>query len=228
MKLLCFILSITITSYSPPDFELDATYPISYLKAAEDVALISPLTKKNISYCKHLYILAGVLDPSLRESSLIGLMEVETDPILRSKLQAMHTQSNMLLVPTVVLRKDSTLLLAPQNVTELCDSIAHIRAGKKVTTLELENLRPWRYLFPRIYDHVLRNVGSQKELTSPVDILTTLRVELAITGGANVWSAEIINSKGNPVSFSLNDDLASLYNIDPTKIIRANGQWVSE
>lgn len=228
MKLICIFLSVSIGFNSPLEFNIDTKDPISYLKAAEDVALITAPTTKNSADCKHLYILAAVLDPSLRQSSLLGLIEVETDPTLRSKLQSMHTHFNALLVPEVILRKDSPLLLASQNVEELCKSIAHIRAGKKVTSQELENLRQWRYLFQSIYDRVLSNAGSLKEITSPEEILTTLQVELAITGGANVWSAAFINSNGNPVSFTVNDDLASLYNIDPTKIIRKNGQWVSQ
>ena len=213
---------------SPVEFKVNPKDPISYLKAAEDVANNTSITTKNTKNCKRLYILAAVLDPSLRKSSLLGLIEVETDSILRSKLQAMHTHSNSLLVPEVVLNKNSPLLLASQNAEDLCKVVANIRTGKKVTSEEVENLRPWRYLFPRIYDSVLNNTGSRNAITSPDDILLTLKAELAITGGATVWSAEYINTDGNPVSFTLNDDLASLYNVDPTKIIRRNGQWVSE
>jgi hypothetical protein len=228
MKLTCIFLFFVLSFNSQSDFKLDAKSPITYLKAAEDVAIITPILDENRTNCKHLYIIAAVLDPSLRESSLLGLIEIETDPILRSKLQAMHASSNTLLVPEVVLRKDSPLLLATQNVEDLCKVIADIRAGKKVTTQELDNLRPWRYLFPRIYDRILSNASSRKKIISPAEILKTLQVELAIAGGASVWSAEYINTAGNPVSFTLNDDLASLYNIDPTTVIHRNGQWITE
>jgi hypothetical protein len=132
----------------------------------------------------------------------------------------------MLLVPEVALKKDSPLLLQPNSAEDLCETITSIRFGKKITSEQLQALRPWRYLFPNVFDQIIANkVG--KKLQSKSDIHATLLVELAILGGPTVWSADYLESGGIPMSFTISDDLATLFQIDPTKSIRKNGRWVS-
>ena len=213
---------------SSTEIEVDTKEPLSYFRAAEDIAASANMTNKNIQDIKHLYVLAAVLDPSLRENALLGLIEIESDPTFRGMLKAMLADSETLLVPEVILHKDSPMLLNPQTSENLCKSLVKIRVGKNITSLQLKELRPWRYLFPAIYDRVLQNPGTRKKLTSPTEIMLTIKVELALLGGPSLWSADFVTTNGKPVSFSLNDDLASLFRIDPTKVVRKNGRWTSE
>jgi hypothetical protein len=154
------------------------------------------------------------------------LLHIEKDPALKRVLHSMRSNSVILLVPEVALKKDSPLLLQSNSAEDLCKTITSIRFGKKISSEQLQALRPWRYLFPKVFDQIVPNkVG--KKLQSESDFHSTLRVELAILGGPTVWSADYIDSGGIPMSFTVNDDLATLFQIDPTKTIRKNGRWVS-
>ena len=227
MMLKHFLLSFTTYICSIANPQVDQNEPLSYFRAAEDISASNQLSTKDINDIRHLYVIAAVLDPSLRDNSILGLIEIEKDPILKSKLYAMRGNTGKLLVADVLTHKDSPLLYDGQEPAELCKTVVAIRNGKKIEVHELENLRPWRYLFPKIFDRVSTN-SSRDKLTSPLQVFKTIKVELAILGGPSLWSADYVYSEGRPVSFSLNDDLASLLEIDSTKVIRRDGRWVSE
>ena len=211
---------------SPSDFTVVQSDPLSYFRAAENIASLENLSSSERSDIRHLYVLSAVLDSSLRESAIVGLLDIENDPTLKRVLNSMRSNSEMLLVPEVALKKDSPLLLQSNSAEDLCETITSIRFGKRITSEQLQALRPWRYLFPNVFDQIIPNkVG--KKLQSKSDIHTTLLVELAILGGPTVWSADYLESGGIPMSFTINDDLATLFQIDPTKTIRINGRWVS-
>ena len=211
---------------SPSDFTVLQSDPLSYFRTAENIASLQNLSNSERSDIRHLYVLSAVLDSSLRENAILGLLHIEKDPALKRVLHSMRSNSVILLVPEVALKKDSPLLLQSNSAEDLCKTITSIRFGKKISSEQLQALRPWRYLFPKVFDRIVPNkVG--KKLQSETDFHSTLRVELAILGGPTVWSADYIDSGGIPMSFTVNDDLATLFQIDPTKTIRKNGRWVS-
>ncbi len=224
LKHLILICSAAFCASTSP--LVDRNDPLSYFRAAEDIAAKSQLSSNDVKQIRHLYVIAAVLDPSLRDNSILGLIDIEKDPTLESMLHAMRETTGQLLVPEVLTHKDSPLLYDGQDPAELCKAIVAIRNGKKLD-IEIDKLRRWRYLFPKIYDRVLRS-GSKSKLTSPLQIIKTIKVELAILGGPTIWSTDYVYSDGRPVSFSLSDDLATLFEIDPTKVVLKDGRWVSD
>ena len=74
-------LAILITSALalPANFEasLDKRIGLSYFRAAEDLVADSALLDQNRKLAEELFVLSAVIDPSLRNSAIIGLISVQ-------------------------------------------------------------------------------------------------------------------------------------------------------
>ncbi len=210
------------------EFSLVKSEPMSYIRAAEDIGN-SNLSRKELQNVRHLYVLAAVLDPSLRQSSILGLAGVKQNDAYLDLLHSMSKSENDLLVPEVVLSRPTATGTQQFTPLELCKTIEKIRnGGENLNLNELEQLHKWRHLFPKIYDRTLEKPIMREPLTSPVEVVKTIKVELAILGGPTVWSSDYIDTQGRPVTFSQSDDLASLFEIDPTKTNYVDGKWVAD
>ncbi len=228
MKFQFVILLLTLTALSPLENSLVKTEPMSYIRAAEDIGCSKNLSRKDLQNVRHLYVLAAVLDPSLRQSSILGLASVEQNDVYINLLHSMSESESDLLVPDVVLSRSIATRTQQLTPTELCKTVEKIRNGEDLKLDNLKQLQSWRHLFPDIYDRTSKNPIMRKPLTSPLEILKTIKVELAILGGPTVWSADFVNTQGRPVTFSQSEDLASLFGIDPTKTNYIDGKWVSD
>ena len=106
--------------FSPSDFTVKQSDPLSYFRAAENIASLENLSESERSDIRHLYVLSAVLDSSLRESAIVGLLDIENDPARKRVLYSMRSNSEILLVPEVALKKDSPLLIQSNSTEDLC------------------------------------------------------------------------------------------------------------
>jgi len=221
------ILTFCILAPEPWERSIDIRNGISYIRVAEDLTAtgIDSITKRDL--ITQLYVLSAITDPRLRDSAILGLASIELDEDFKLQLQSMEHQSDQLLVPSVILQSTSAGSVQPDSIDKLCSILNDIRKGKAVSSDRTNQLRPWGYLFKGGFDRFMRSSNQRRRTISRDTIESTLRVELAVLGGASLWSADYLATSGKPVALSLNDDLATMFKVDPTKRIRRNGEWVA-
>lgn len=226
-KLLITIVCAFFYSFAPSVLTLDAQNGFSYFLEAERIALDSGNTVTNRRLSKQLYVLSAVIDSSLRDSAIIGLLSIEEDEEIVQRLHGLRLRSSLPLVQNVFAVRTSDIdVLQVDSINQLCGTLARIRAGNKISPKELASLEPYRYLYPSVFDRLLTS-AKQKHRKASDDVVTiSLQLELAILGGATLWSADFAMTKGRPMALNRSDDLAALYNIDTKKIKRKNGVWV--
>ena len=223
-------LAILITSALalPANFEasLDKRIGLSYFRAAEDLVADSALLDQNRKLAEELFVLSAVIDPSLRNSAIIGLISVQEKSELIQSLRSLQLSSDSLLVVSVISQNTLNLQEQSANAKEICETLVKVRAGKKVTEGQLERLSPQRFLFPIEFDALIFAAQSKRRKL-PNDLSkTSLRIELEVLGGASVWSADFVATRGMPVAIHVNDDLAALFNVNTEKRTLENGVWV--
>ena len=198
---------------------------MSYIEVAEDLQENSDGTASQQRLISELYVLAAVADPVYRESALLGLISNERDDSFIQELQSLR-RSPRLLVPSVVNdvvpRVDDV-----QSREVICDALATLRQGSKLTNEQIDTLRPWSFMFPKSLEPMFETVPQTGKQLVKSEIISLLKVELVILGGAALWSADAVATGTMPVVMSMSDDIASLMKVNPTKRIRKNGRWVS-
>ena len=213
---------------SPDTWEskLDPFNGLTYLQTAEDLLSdgLDGMSEKKI--VEHLYVLASVIDPQLRQHSILGLLAIEKEAELQQQLIALLDSNSFFLVPQVIYSAATAKQLKHHDASELCHILSKIRKSQNLKTDEVDKIMPWGFLFPESIEQSHRN-RRQQQISSKM-LEATLQVELKILGGANIWSADFVSTGGRPVAFSINDDLATRFEVNPLLTIRRNGKWVAE
>ena len=222
------LIASCLLAPEPWEQSIDIRDGMSYLKAAEDLtaAGIDSIHKRDL--VTHLYVLSAITDQRLRDSAILGLISIESDEDFKLKLLSMEHQIDQLLVSSVIVSAHSLTGAKIESIDSLCTTITKIREGKAISDDRANELRPWGYLFEGGFDRFMQTAKLKRRTVSKETIDSTLRVELAVLGGAMLWSADYTATSGKPVALSLNDDLATMFKVDPTKRIRRNGEWVAK
>ncbi|MDP7006523.1 MAG: hypothetical protein QF718_09980 [Phycisphaerales bacterium] len=229
MKLMGVILFATLFAQVDRwEDSLDIYDGMSYIRAAEDLASVGITTKDDRKLVEKLYVLAGVVDPKLRESVILGLISVQDDNDFIQLLHQMRDRSVGVLVPSVVSNDVLLNETSSKQIDIICQLLSNLRNGKGISDENAELLKPWSYLFDGGLDAFIERTKNRARTISADDINLTLKVELHILGGPTLWSADYNMSSGRPVTLTENDDLVTLFHVDPTKKMRRNGQWVTE
>lgn len=206
---------------------LDTRDGMSYIHAAEDITergIHSIATRELVT---HLYVIAAITDPHLRDSAILGILSVLSDADLKLKLRSMENLTTALLVKSVLTTESSVASSKLDSIEKLCSTLTLLRKGKTISVESANELRPWGYLFEGGFDRFMQAAKQRRRSLSQETIESTLRVELAVLGGPALWSADFAATSGKPVALTLNDDLATMFNVDPTKRLRKNGSWVT-
>ena len=208
-----------------PDLEssLNQFNGLSYIQTAEDL-MSDGISQDELRNIEHLFVLASIIDPQLRNHSIIGLMDIETDNSQRNKLKAMIPSLSQLVVPSVVQNEMLSIESQSVKVSAICKVLTKIRKGQSINQEELQLLEPWLYLFDELPTSTV-NQARRNKLSENM-LKATLQVELQVLGGASVWSADYVSTNGNPVSMNVNEDLAVMYNVNPAVRLFKNGRWV--
>ena len=224
LLLLFCLLSILFQANVEPT--LDSRSGLTYFRAAEDLISNTSILDKNRKLAEELFVLSAVIDPTLRNSAIIGLLSIQEKSELIQSLKALQLQSNELLVPAVVSTNVLNYVEQSTDAQELCETLTNMRSGKKITEEQLQKLTPHRFLLPIEFDLLIFAAKSNRRKLSKELTDISLRIELEVLGGASVWSADFVSTKGMPVALQVNDDLAALFNIDTEKRTLENGVWV--
>lgn len=222
------ILFLCLLVPEPWEETIDTRDGMSYFKVAEDIAAtgIDSIYKRDV--VTQLYVLSAITDSRLRDSAILGLISIEGDEDFKRKLYSMEHQIDHLLVSSVIINTQSTIGAQAESIDRLCSTITQLRKGKPISVERANELRPWGYLFKGGFDQFMQSAKQRRRSLSDQTIESTLRVELAVLGGASLWSADYAATSGKPVALSLNDDLATMFKVDPTRRIRKNGEWVAQ
>lgn len=195
---------------------------LSYIQAAEDL-MSDGVSNDELRNVEHLFVLASIVDPQLRKHSVLGLIDIETDATQRNKLKALIPSTEVLVVPTVV--QNDALEIDSQIVktSAICETLTKMRKGQSIDQEELDLLNPWFYLF----NELPKTTVNQARRTTVSDSMlnTTLHVELQVLGGATMWSADFVSTNGSPATMNINEDLATMYNVNPKVRLFKNGEW---
>jgi hypothetical protein len=220
LSLLFVYISSTDTTI---EGRLDVTDGLSYFYVAEEVATDSTTDKR---FAKELYVLSASIDPSLRESAIIGLASIEENAELKQQLEVLRSPSFALLVPAVVLPQGTGFGDEFESIEHTCVVLSKIRSGKKLSDSEAQVLKQQRHLQPESIDILLHSATRNRQQASDVIMYASLQVELALLGGATLWSADYASTKGKPAMIENKDDLAELIHVDSTKRRYVQGNWV--
>ncbi len=234
MNMIVTALSLSMF-FSVGDLEnsLNPLDGLTYLRAAEDIAFEEHPLETNRVLAEQLYVLSAIIDPTLRESAIVGLRSIQNSLEMMQKLDALRLESRVLLVPEVVVQNLDPELDQVETVQQLCATLNEIRSGKRVKESQLQTLTPFRFRFPSAFDRLMKSARtedaiSSKNKISPMNMKTSLRIELDILGGPTLWSADYMATDGRGICAHTQDDLALLFNVDETKRIVKDGEWVSE
>lgn len=222
-------LLLIIFQNDAPDIwesKLDPFNGLTYLQAAEDLLSdgLDDMSEKRA--VEHLYVLASVIDPRLRQHVILGLLAIQEEADSQQELIALLDSKSLFLVPQVVYSATTAKQLEHKNANELCEILSKVRKSQNLKTDEIAKISPWGFLLPESIESSQRNRRKQQISTKMLE--ATLQVELKILGGASIWSADFVSSRGRPVAFSINDDLATMFEVNPLLTIRKNGRWVAE
>tara|TARA_X000000368_G_C22836056_1_gene625510 strand:+ start:36 stop:728 length:693 start_codon:yes stop_codon:yes gene_type:complete len=206
--------------------KLDPSDGITYFIEAEKLLASQVFENNESKIIIELFVLASVIDPSLRDSSIIGIQNVIQDQILISRLQNMRA-THVLLNPKLIQPGNNTPVPNTTSNQNLCDILTKFRERRNLNENELNSLQPWFYLFPDPLRLMNRTDTRRPAALNKQEVLSSLIVELEILGGPSSWSAEYVTNP-LPVEFETNDDLATMFNVDPSKKIRKGDKWVAE
>mgnify|MGYP001318391847 CR=1 FL=1 len=222
-----FLLTLVVLAPETWEQSLDTRDGMSYIRAAEDITAngIDTIEKRNVA--THLYVIAAITDARLRDSAILGIISIQSDEDLKLKLQSMEHLTDDLLIASVVSNTYSSLSAQSKSIDTLCSTLTSLRKGKNVSVERANELRPWGYLFDGGFERFMQAAQQRRRSIPEATIESTLRVELAVLGGPALWSADYAATSGKPVALSVNDDLATMFKVDPTKRLRKNGAWVS-
>jgi hypothetical protein len=221
------ILSVIMLLPDAWEQTLDTRDGMSYIHAAEDITALGIHSIDTRDLVTHLYVIAAITDPHLRDSAILGLISIESDEDLKLKLHSMEHHTAGLLVSSVISNRSSSSASQSDSIDSLCSTLTSLRKGKTVSIESANELRPWGYLFDGGFDRFMQAAKQRRRSLTQETIESTLRVELAVLGGPALWSADYAATSGKPVALTLNDDLATMFNVDPTKRLRKNGAWVT-
>ena len=90
---------------------IDPHSGISYINTAEDLLSDGITDSRERVDIEHLFVLAAVVDPQLRNHAILGLASIERDADFRHELLSMRTGNIPILAPQVI-QADS---LNPEN-----------------------------------------------------------------------------------------------------------------
>jgi hypothetical protein len=200
---------------------------MSYIRAAEDITADGIDSIETRDIVTYLYVIAAITDVRLRDSAILGLISIESDEDLKLKLHSMEHLTDGLLVGSVITNTNSGLSAQSKSIDTLCSTLTTLRKGKTISVERANELRPWGYLFEGGFDNFMQAAKQRRRALPQATIESTLRVELAVLGGPALWSADYAATSGKPVALSVNDDLATMFRVDPTKRLRKNGAWVT-
>lgn len=220
---------LSLFALTPAAWEqsLDTRDGMSYIHAAEDIIERGIHSIETRELVIHLYVIAAITDPNLRDSAILGIISVLSDDDLKLKLRSMENLTTELLVKSVLSIESSVTSSKLDSVDKLCSTLTSLRKGKTISVDSANELRPWGYLLEGGFDRFMQAAKHRRRSVSQETIDSTLRVELAVLGGPALWSADFTATSGRPVALTLNDDLATMFNVDPTKRLRKNGAWVT-
>ena len=221
------LLSLFVLAPDAWEQTLDTRDGMSYIYAAEDITSLGINSIDTRDLVTHLYVIAAITDPRLRDSSILGLISILSDEDMKLKLHSIEHLTTGLLVSSVITNESFSSSSKSDSIDKLCSTLTSLRKGKTVSVESANELRPWGYLFEGGFDRFMRAAKQSRRLLSQETIESTLRVELAVLGGPALWSADYAATSGKPVALTLNDDLATMFNVDPTKRLRKNGAWVT-
>ena len=205
---------------------IDSHSGISYINTAEDLLSDGITDSGERVDIEHLFVLAAVVDPQLRNHAILGLASIERDTDFKHELLAMRTGNIQILAPQVIQSDSLNQETEKNTVIGICKTLSKIRKGQTIKVEEAEALSPWGYLFP---DSLESFTTAQRQRVINNSLAhSTLKVERAILGGPTVWSADLSLTGGRPVALSINDDLASKFRVNPSHRIKRNGSWVEK
>lgn len=223
-----FLISLCVLVPDSWEETIDPRDGMSYIRVAEDITASGIRSIETRDLVTELYVFAAIADHHLRNSAILGLISIASDVDLQQRLHSVEQFAGGLLVPSIVGNKSVDIYAQPESVDTLCATLTSLRKGRTLSAESRNQLRPWGYLFEGGFDKFMQRANQRRRLLSQETIESTLRVELAILGGPLLWSADYAATSGKPVALSVNNDLATMFGIDPTKRVRKNGEWVVE
>jgi len=224
---LCVITLFCLSSYDPATPTLDGTDGLAYIEMAEDI-LASGKSERGIAFARKCYVLSAIVDPELKRSAILGLIEIDNNEQRSAQLLA-SLPSGKLLLGEVVVRVDAVRPIAtPKAVISACKEVQNLRILDKIQLTErddkrIELLRFASLSLPSTLRKVLLEGGKVSRNKQVVS--DSLKAELKLLGGTTQWSAAVLVEGNVPLNVLGTVDLAALMVIDASTSIFENVKW---
>jgi hypothetical protein len=220
--------------------KLRPSEPLAYYELAEEVADGAATTDRELA--RHLYALAGVLDPAhLGRSACLALSDLEENPAAKQRLLALASllgsgmETQLSSAPTIAATQPSVeASAAALAVAEALSRYRRGQGGQALNALKKpaadELLKQNDRMLPGGYNRFMEDCKvykAQKPLLSADEVTRMLRLESALLAGVDrSWSTELLISGGAPLIEVDPGRLAESLGVDARKPLYRNGHWV--
>jgi len=227
------LLLLSILVYSSiatvPNAQLDGTDANAYLEMAEDYSQ-ETADRHSIENARRCYVLAAFIDPTLKRSAILGLIELEDSAARRDQLLASLPPSGLLLGSVASRVEWLRPVASPASIFEACRQVQALRLQdtivvNKRSDTQLELLRFASEVLPKNVQQILLQGGKvpvEKSLTK-----TSLQAELLLLGGTTQWSTAVLINGDVPLGIGGHIDLAALMGVDISLYLFEDGKWVA-
>jgi hypothetical protein len=227
VPMLSVVLLLCTTINEPTTQTLDGSDGLAYIEMAEDL-LATGKSDRAIQFARKCYVLSTFVNPALRRSAMLGLIDIE-DNEHRSGQLISSLPSSRLLLGKVVVHVDAVRPVASAKaVFSACKELQNLRTLDKIQITKrdvkrIELLRFASLSLPITLRQVLLE-GGKIPRTQQLS-RDSLQAELELLGGTTQWSAAVLVEGNVPLSVTGSIDLAALMGVDTSTYLFENGKW---
>lgn len=222
---LLLFFSSSIQESVPPT--LDGTDGLAYINMAEDI-IAAGKSDMAVDFARKCYVLSAIVDPSLKRSAMLGLIDLEDNEHRAAQLISSLPPAKLLLGEVVVHVDAVRPVASAKAVISACKEVQNLRTLDNIQIHERDEKRIELLRFASIsLPSNLRKVlldGGKVPRTQQLS-RESLKAELELLGGTTQWSAAVLIEGNVPLSVTGSIDLPALMGVDTSTYILRNGTW---
>ena len=218
---------------------LDPTNPLAYFELAEDIADDSK-DKSQRELARHLFALAGVLDPArLGRSASLALADMEDREHVKRQLLALAALLDERGGVAGWGQPEDAPQISASAAVAVGEALSYYRRGRgpralavletpEATALLESSADVLRGGAKRFIEDCKLYRGQRKPMVTEDDLRRMLQLEAALLAGADrTWSSQLLLGRGRPLVEVDPDNLQQTFGVDASRPYYRLGRWVA-